>query len=96
MSLTHCIYLVFQLNVGCFMVGPPNLGPGLSCVLSAQASTIVCNPSLVASATALAIASLMICSDAIISLFLYDFFTNVLFLLLTPYNKIMPYNDDDT
>ena len=59
---------VFQLNAVCFMAGPPTLGPDLSCTLSAKASTIACNAILVASASAFAIASLMICSDAMISL----------------------------
>ena len=33
----------FKSNIGCFMEGPPTLGPDLSYVHSAQASAIVCN-----------------------------------------------------
>ena len=65
----NSLYLscTFQSNISCFMAGPPTFGPHLSCILSAQASAIVCNAILVASTTAFVIALLMICSDTMIS-----------------------------
>ena len=96
-NVFNSLYLscTFQSNVGHLMAGPPTLGPDMSCILSVQASAIVCSATLVASARALAIASHMICSDAMISLYASVWlFANFLFLLLTPCNEIMPYDDD--
>ena len=66
LNVFNSLYLscAFQSNVSWFMAGLPTLGPDPSCILSAWASTIVCIAILVASATAIMTASLMICSDA--------------------------------
>ena len=64
----------FQSNVGCFMVGLPILGADMSCIFSAQASTMVWITILVASATALVIALLIICSDVMTYFFYLTFF----------------------
>ena len=72
LNVFNSLYLssTFQLNVSCFMVGLPILGPYMSCILSTQVSTIVWIAILVASATALVITSLITCSDAM-TYFLY-------------------------
>ena len=57
---------VSQLNVGCFLMGPPSLGPAF-CVLSALTIAMTYIVALVASATACTIASLvLVCSLAIV------------------------------
>ena len=55
-----------RLNVGCFIMGLPSLGPAF-CVLSAPATVMACIAALVSSVTACAIASLVfVCSISII------------------------------
>ena len=68
LNVFSLLYLssAFQSNVGCFMVGPPIVVPDVLCILSAQAFTMVWIATLVASATALAIASFIICSYGMI------------------------------
>ena len=75
-NVFNSLYLscTFQTNVGCFMVGPPTLGPYPLCILSAQASAIVCRAILMASAPALVIVSLMICSDTMIFVYVFLWF----------------------
>ena len=71
-----------QLNVGCFIMGPPSLDTTF-CVLSATATVMVCTAAIVASATACVIASLVfVCCLAIIHICtlsayvcLYDFYS---------------------
>ena len=70
LNVFDSLYLssVSQLNVGCFMVGLPILGPTMLCIHSTHASAMVWIVTL--AATALVIASLIICSVAIICLIL--------------------------
>ena len=55
-----------QLNEGCFMAEPPILGPAMPCAHSSSAYAMAWMAAVIASATAFAIASLMICSVAIL------------------------------
>ena len=74
LNVFSLLYLssVFQLNVICFMAGLPILCPDILCILSTQTSVMVWITILVASATALVIALLIIYSDTM-SYFLFDF-----------------------
>ena len=60
------IIFCIQLNVGCFMAGPPIFGPAMPCGHSAADSDIPWMAALIASATTFAITSLMIYSVAIL------------------------------
>ena len=60
------LFCASQLNVDCFIMGLPSMGPAF-CVLSAAATARVCIAAFVASATACTIASLaFVCLLAII------------------------------
>ena len=67
LNVFNLLYLssASQLNVGCFKAGLPILGPPVLCGHLATASAMAWMATLIASATALATASLMICSVAI-------------------------------
>ena len=63
-----------QLKLGCFIAGPPILGPTTICGLSAVDAAIACIAAFVTSATAFAIVSLAItCSLAFFFYILFYF-----------------------
>ena len=70
-----------HLKVGCFIAGPPTLGPTF-CVLYAPAVAMTCIADLVASTTACTIASLIVVCSLAINVY-------VLFLLMSAYVKLL-------